>query len=286
MTVEHLSHSQITSYSECGERFRLERVEFKPQTPAWWTIAGSTLHEVTERFDEHFDDTRPMSVKELLDLIPPIWKKHKTLTLGDYKGEVRGAAKGSEDEDWWLKHLPEQVLNYRSWRLTTDWELESIELKVEAELGESRTPFVGYIDRVFRKPDGTLVILDLKSGRTAPSDPAQLGTYRVLFIESQGLPDDTKIEGYFFHTRTVRPRSKNAEPRQGTLIGPFNLTGYTAEYLGKMGDAVAKAKEQQVYVPRPSYFCGTCSVNEHCFAYKAANPPAPEDTGPKRLEIK
>lgn len=282
MTSEHLSHSQINSYTECGERFRLERVEFKPQTPAWWTIAGSTLHSVTEAYDLSTMQAQPMSTKDILNLIPVYWEKHKTLTLGEnYTGEVRGAKKGREDEAWWLENLPEQVMNYRAWRETSDWTLEDIELKVEAELGESKTPFVGYIDRVFRKPDGTLVILDIKSGGSAPTDPSQLGTYKVLFSESQGL--EGPQEGYFFHTRTTRPRSKKEQPKQGRLLGPFDLTGFTADYLGKMTDAVAKAKQHEVFVPRPSYFCDTCSVNEYCFAYKARQ--GTPDTGPKRLDL-
>lgn len=271
--TDHVSHSQLSSYTDCGERYRLERIEFKPQAPAWWTIAGSTVHQLTEFHDKERQwgkGTRP-TIEELTEQAAPIWAKYRAYALKNSNPQVKvkAANKGKEDEAWWLKQVPIQAHNYLEWVYLSSWHLIEVELKVEAVLGASKTPFVGYIDRVFVTDTGELAILDLKSGGKAPSDAAQLGTYATLYEMQEGTRPSI---GYFFHTRTVVPRAKKDPTRHGTLIGPFDLSGYTSEYLGQMTEALVKAKESEVYVPRPSYFCGTCDVNKHCFAYKAANP--------------
>lgn len=48
---DYLSPSQISSLLNCGEQFRLQRVEKAPSRPMWGGIGGTAVHELTEHLD-------------------------------------------------------------------------------------------------------------------------------------------------------------------------------------------------------------------------------------------
>lgn len=50
----HLSYSQVNSFNECGEKFRLERVYGLRGLPGWATVGGSAFHIATEYIDRIF----------------------------------------------------------------------------------------------------------------------------------------------------------------------------------------------------------------------------------------
>jgi hypothetical protein len=47
----HLSYSQFTSWLECGEKYRLTRIEQIPEDPAWWFMGGTSLHAAADSID-------------------------------------------------------------------------------------------------------------------------------------------------------------------------------------------------------------------------------------------
>lgn len=46
-----LSYSGYSTLLECGEKFRLTRVEQIEEAPAWYLIGGSAVHSATEVYD-------------------------------------------------------------------------------------------------------------------------------------------------------------------------------------------------------------------------------------------
>ena len=47
----HRSVSQYTTYVQCGEAYRLERVAKAPQTPAAWFVQGTAVHAAVEAYE-------------------------------------------------------------------------------------------------------------------------------------------------------------------------------------------------------------------------------------------
>lgn len=48
----HLSHSQVGTYLQCPQRYKLSRLDNVTERPAWYFAGGSAVHTVTERFDK------------------------------------------------------------------------------------------------------------------------------------------------------------------------------------------------------------------------------------------
>lgn len=46
-----LSYSGFTTLLDCGEKFRLTRVDLIEEDPAWYLIGGSAVHSATEHYD-------------------------------------------------------------------------------------------------------------------------------------------------------------------------------------------------------------------------------------------
>lgn len=48
---EHISHSQITTWSACGYKYYLSKAVQVPESGTWWLAGGSSVHEATEEYD-------------------------------------------------------------------------------------------------------------------------------------------------------------------------------------------------------------------------------------------
>ena len=49
----HLSYSQVSTFQDCGERYRLERVYQLRGVPGWASVGGSAFHAATEILDRY-----------------------------------------------------------------------------------------------------------------------------------------------------------------------------------------------------------------------------------------
>lgn len=46
-----LSYSGFSTLLDCGEKFRLTRIDQVEEEPAWYLIGGSAVHAATELYD-------------------------------------------------------------------------------------------------------------------------------------------------------------------------------------------------------------------------------------------
>lgn len=255
-----LSFSRVSTFLDCGEKFRLRYVEgIKETVPAWWSIAGSAIHSATEEYDR-YNGTDP---KHLFDAaFDQQIEKARNFTEAPMD-EWRFNSKG-EDGAFWQDKGPAHVANYIKWREQTQWPVLWIELRVEGTLAGQ--PYIGYIDRIFVNDDGQPIIVDIKSGSSTPYLPLQQGLYRELLLQSQGIAADL---GAFFKTAPARGRDG------GLLTEPVDLTKY-APLLEAYTTNLATSQEQGLYVPKPSYFCGSCDVRMFCSAADILPSPTPK----------
>lgn len=273
----HFSYSSLSSYMQCGQRYFLEKIAHVPEIPSWWFVGGSAVHTVTEMYD--------MEYKEEADRDPEAWvaatwqkvfnaeveaQKNKFPDVSKWR--TAGKKKANPDgEDYltWMDIGPQFVLNYIAWRNESDlvlWdgaivgfdpgtgEVETfgpaVELPLEFEIFGWKMR--GSVDRVFQRPDGSLEVVDLKTGSRMPDNNLQLGTYAVGMEVQYG---ERPGFGRFFNLR------------QNKLSPPNDLAKYTLDSIGQMGVQFKEGIKNKVFLPHETNLCNYCPVNTGCSAF-------------------
>lgn len=268
---DHLSRSQLDTYSDCGMKWLLQRGMRVPQVPAWALIAGSAVHAVTEEYDRQLLDGQDMHDEHLreafaLDFESRIRREEDLYAVHRSAFGVSGRASkdwpDKETEAWWKHHGPLHVLAWKSWRRVTPWELLPV---VDERTGEFLDPIEysfkldlggvsdwGAIDRVFTYQD-ELIVVDLKTGRNAPKKPDQLGDYATAVEEAVGRRPRW---GYYWMAR------------EGGTSEAYDLTRprMTKEAMAKTYGMAQKGIEAGVFLPNVGMLCGYCSVRDFCSA--------------------
>lgn len=279
-----LSWSAVSSYAECGQRYLLER-GFKVSAPTWWsTIGGKAVHEITEAADraelkgvawddqlslaKDFEPVFERLIQEELDAGREIKPSGRVLKEFGFNG-----GPNKKDKDWWLHWGPifiqqwmdwkrERLSGPNAWRIATMPDGQpGIELGFDVTISDLRV--VGYIDRVYTMPDGSLVVLDLKMGATPPGH-LQLVTYGLGLQETYGITADW---GMFWGPGPEGPKVSPA----------VSLPGWPLPQVADMYGQAMRGIEAGVFLPKVSALCKGCVVNDYCWAVrgkKAAEIPA------------
>lgn len=253
-----LSYSSLSSYAECGMRWKLERGYGLNRSTWFATVAGNTIHEITEYIDLKdlglFDGEIP-SFKEVFDrrLEREREKGIEVKPSGRVLKEI-GKAGGPNKKDyaWWLLYGPGMVKAWVDWKAKRGWTLAmlpegpGVEVRIEQDMGGK--PFLGFIDRVFVTEDGEIVLVDLKSGNQ-PAGTLQLGNYRVGFYRQTGLMADW---GAYWMAAS------------GDLPFVADLSRYTEDYLDAQYEMAWRGIEAGVFLPNVTSMCKGCGVAEYC----------------------
>lgn len=264
----YLSHSSLTSWLDCGERYRLERIENVPQQKSWWLVGGSAFHKASEYLDLGTEENTAAAWKRAWDEQYaediPAGSDHSKIRAG---GRVSKQWPEKENIDWWQETGPDMLVKYVEWRdakFAEGWQWfrlpdgsAAIEVPVQLVLNEGTDDQVlvkGYIDRVMVTDDGELLVNDLKSGSRQPASTLQLGIYAQGFARAFGV---TPILGGYYMSRKAE------------LTGPVSLLHYTPELIGRWFGMAQEGISDGIFIPHVSSFCGTCSVKPYCSAYPA-----------------
>lgn len=181
-------------------------------------------------------------------------------------GRASKAWPNKEDGQWWRTNGPAQVLDYARWRESTEdllclWETPSGDPAIELEINCTfrSVPVKMFIDRVFVvKNEGTLLVVDLKSGSREPETAHQLGFYAC------------GMEAVF----GVRPQYGAYYMTRKAALTPFvPLDHYTRDGLGRELEVFNRAVDQEIFLPRRGSHCKACGVARACAA--VGGPEAP-----------
>lgn len=253
----YLSYSSLQSLVDCGERFRLERIEQVPQENAWWFIGGHAFHSATELLDRGEQDDADTAWHIAWD---------KTIAdLGDVDlstlragGRVSKEWPDKENGAWWQVHGPAMTAKYLTWRdnlFNEGWQFyetpagPAVEVPVQLELGGVLVK--GYIDRIMVNADGELIVMDLKTGNYKPASSLQLGVYALGVEHHLGV---RPILGSYYMSRKAE------------LTPPVSLLHYTPEVVGSWFARGKAIVENELFIPHVTSMCGTCGVRAHCAA--------------------
>ena len=266
----HLSHSQLTGYSACGERHRLERLLKVPTRPAWALIGGGAFHRATEEVDHALLAGNPMEEPYITDFSELLeQEKNEVLarTDGFAEEDIRASGRASkawpdkENRQWWEFNGPVMVGKWIDFVQVAPWDLwvtpdgePAIEVEVNPQYGEAKVK--GFIDRIFQMRDtGDLIIVDLKSGATKPKSPQQLGQYASDIRKKYGV----EVWGGAYY-----------DARSGITSEVYDLSRYTEEFFAYQYESVKRAREAGIFLPVVADHCGWCQVKDHCYGVGGA----------------
>lgn len=260
--VSHVSYSQLSSWVRCGKAYELERVIKVPSSPTWAMVAGKAVHTGTEYID-----------KGASDPIRDIWLDVFASTI-----EEEAERSSSDPEDWratgrrtkdkprgedyrfWQLEGAKQLQRWKAWRLankdltiaslvTDGAAFDGIELPLVIRFGDVEVK--GYVDRVFVTPQDELLVIDIKTGAYAPKDAGQqVGLYATGIHQTFGK---RPALGAYWMGRT------------GTFSEPPKTLDHLGDrYWSQAMSLFSKAKADDIYLPNPGMFCGSCSVRDYC----------------------
>lgn len=274
-----LSYSAMSTYIECGERYRLEKVYKVEQKYTWLaTVAGSVLHDMTEEIDRmvhigsDFDFARMIVDDFDVRLAKAIAKEEEKGLEVKVSGNIRKVMSeegGPDKKDvvWWNHFGPICLDKWVAWRKETGYEIAvlgnepAIELKFQIMAG--KTPVTGCIDRVFKDQAGNLIVVDLKFGSRPQTSSIQPVTYALGLSGTYGV--DPKY--VTFWRPWEKTEDKKPSPSGGTT--PYlTVTGERMAYAGHLFEMADRGIANGIYMPDPDS-CGICPVADFCRLHDA-----------------
>ena len=244
-----LSASAVDTYERCGLRFKLERDWRLSEKPAAAMQYGAAIHRVLKTYFDSVNLGRPKTDDELIELFRldlteakiqeayqhELYEKQGIAQLRDFLASVRSLP-------------PPQVLHTE----------QSFEIRVGA------TSVVGRIDRIDRRPDDSVAIVDYKTGKARDQEDAdeslQLSLYAIAAKEKWGYT----VGALVFH---------NLEENV-----PVITTRSEGQLLAARGrvEAAAQGIADGKFEAKPGMHCNFCAYRSLC--------PEKEKRIPHRME--
>ena len=276
-----LSWSAVSSYAECGERYRLEKVYKVPKHSWFSTAAGTAIHNATEFIDratvagidlEDAVDFAP-SFKQLFD--DALEDPNRGPELGFKASQKRGmktiteqGGPNGKDYDWWLHWGPLYVQRYVQWRAIRGWEIAimpdgrpGIELGFDFKIDETRV--IGYIDRVMYDPEtDSLVVLDIKSGKE-PSGSLQLMTYAMGLQATYDLMPQYACFWLPASPSFYKGEEADNTGRQSALV---DVSDWSMERMERLYLNAERGIRAGIFLPQVTSMCSGCPVRDFCWA--------------------
>ena len=253
-----VSPSKVSSFTDCPLAFRFAVIDHRPEPPSPHAVKGTLVHRALERLfwrNAPGDRTPEVARLELAAAVAALDDDPEWAALALDPDQVRIFVADAETllDNYFALEDPNQV------------QPVGVELGLEADVGGARLR--GIIDRLDRREDGELVVVDYKTGR-APSERyertkmAGVHTYAVLCELVLGR---APVEVRLLHLR--EPVSIVAIPTEQSLRGQRRRTLAVWE-------AIERACERENFRPRPGPLCRYCNFQALCPAFGGTVPVA------------
>lgn len=246
-----MSASTMHAMDGCPARWAFEKAWPGEQDPFAAAVLGNGGHKVLERLFELPPQDRTMAAAMTIlrrvceDAMPgddPL-----TAAVRDrWLAEVYAAFKGIFDiED------------------AARVDVYGREMEVRTEI--AGVPFVGYVDRVDRLPEGNLGIVDFKTSRSIPKNITRFGDehgdqLRLYLLAMEQILGRQPVSAWLYYTRLGQAKKVAVAP--GRVSETRDKLLMAAEKLALIGDTASMT-------PAPSALCGWCPLVSACPAAKA-----------------
>lgn len=245
-----LSASAVDNYERCGLRFKLERDWRLPAKPAAAMQYGAAIHRVLKTYFDAIRLGRPKTSDELIDLFREDLAAAKIQEAYQHELYERQGVAQLRDFLSFASSIPASDV------LHTE---ESFEIRV------GDVSVVGRFDRIDRRSDGTVAIIDYKTGKARDQEDAdeslQLSLYAIAAQKKWGY----KVGALVFH---------NLEENVPVATSRTESELQVAEARVK---AVAEGIANNIFEARTGIHCNFCAYRSLC--------PEQEKRIPRRMEV-
>ena len=236
-----LSHSSISMYLECPQKWKLKYVDGLPEKPRHFFAFGQTMHLALE----WFYGTQTLVAPALKDLLAHYKNRWIAEGYASPKQEQEYFTEGQRIlTEFHAKHAP----GYKA----------PLYVEYDFSLEVDGVPVTGKVDRIDKLPDGTLSILDYKTGKAIPPErakaDAQLTMYQMACEEKLGQ----KVSRLsFYHLPSLTPLE--VERHDDGLV----------KALRTRIKGVASSIEAEDFKPAPEERkCNWCDFKPHCPVFR------------------
>jgi DNA helicase II / ATP-dependent DNA helicase PcrA len=245
-----LSASAVDTYERCGLRFKLDRDWRLAAKPAAAMQYGAAIHRVLKTYFDSLRAGRPKADEELIDLFRQDLADAKIQEL--YQQELY--------ESQGVVQLLEFLACARAIHAT---QVLHTEESFEIRIGE--TLVVGRIDRIDRRPDGSVAIIDYKTGKGRDQEDADQSLQLSLYAIAAREKWQYQVGALLFHNMeqnvpVVTTRSES------DLIAARNRV-----------EAAAQGIADGIFDPKTGIHCNFCAYRSLC--------PEKEKRIPRRAEV-
>ncbi|HEX8965274.1 MAG TPA: ATP-dependent DNA helicase [Patescibacteria group bacterium] len=241
--VSYLSYSQIQTFDVCPLHYKLKYILKIPSSPTPATAFGQSVHAALRDFYFRKKNNIETDFKDIEQIIKNTWISEGYSSID----EERNAYKKAIDV----------VTKY----LTQHFNPENLPLELELpfEFFINRLRVGGRIDRIDTLPDGTIEIIDYKTGTNIPEEKdlkknLQLTTYALAALnirELQKKPDQVKLSLYYLE----------ADKKITTTRTMEQLDAAKQEIAEK-----AKEISESDFLCSKSFLCRNCEYSMLCSA--------------------
>ncbi len=255
------SHSQLDTYSKCPKQYKfkyIDRVEVEKMVSVE-IVTGQILHSCLEKIYEVADVRRALSLEEVMIRYDAAWAAIAQKSL-----KVSDASLGVQD---YIERGREALTKFHNQYYPFDDGVTlDVELRVTATLDpEGEYKVQGQVDRLRRRPDGVVEIVDYKFKKGIPRqdeldrDP-QMGLYHLAV--KQNWPNFDKIE--------VRQIYLRQNEEFHTAFSEELLEDFRHEIIQQMRE-VRRAALHDDFPTRESALCRWCPYVPVCPAFRHRN---------------
>lgn len=226
-----ISHSALSDYNTCPNYYFLKNIYkdkktgFRLQVASPYLSLGSIVHEVIKWY---LDGEKQFSETQVLQKYQNFWLK--------YQGK-RGGFSSKEEEETFKLRGEKMLKNF----------LQNVDI-LKAPLKLPHFPkyilgdnliLIGNLDFIEELPDGSLHIIDFKTGQNDEKDPLQLYIYAIL-AEANLQKPVSKIS-YWYVDRDSNPKEAVLDPLEQHM-----------EYLKQKAQDIKKAIEKKEWICKKS----------------------------------
>ena len=183
-----LSHSSITLYNECPQKYKFKYIDKIPEKPKHFFSFGQSVHLALEYFYGEKEPKAP-SLEDLLKHYREIWVKP------GYRDENQEAEYFEEGRQILTRFYDKHAKSYHvpfSVEYNFNFEYEGV-------------PLTGKVDRIDKLPDGRLSILDYKTGKKLAAGRLDIDAQLTMYQFACESQLDAEVgELIFYHLPTLK----------------------------------------------------------------------------------
>jgi RecB family exonuclease len=242
-----LSHSSISLYLECPQKWKFKYIDKIPEKPRHFFSFGQSCHEALEFF--YGSPLIPPSLEEVMAFFEEHWK---TAGYKDAKQEAEYKQQGRKIvKDFYAKYAP----TYKA----------PFFVEYPFNILVDGVAVTGKVDRIDKVDDKTVDIVDYKTGKAFDlervKEDAQLTMYQMAVEELLGM----KVRSLtFYHLPSQTPLT--SEPHDIEQVKELRQRIVT----------VASSIQKSQFDPKPEeWTCKWCDYKPHCpvFRHQYLTPP-------------